>query len=135
MGLRHETQEDLRSELERLERRIRAIREILGEEERHGGVSAAGHAPSVKAAAPQNGAAVIRSGLRKWLRDTVTASPGLRPAGITKKLEEGGFQGGGTTQLSIRVSNELRRMAKVGQLKKRGSKYYPLEGGESHAAT
>ena len=122
MSLRHETRLDLKAELERLTKRIVAIREILGDEDQ------AGKEPSVGAKPKSNGTPNGRTGLRKWIRDTVAASPGLKPAEVARRIGAAGYQSAAATPLVTRVHNETSRMTKPGGgLKKRNGRLYPSD--------
>ena len=60
--------------------------------------------------------------LRRVLR---TSQEGLRPSDAARTLEKFGFRMKSTaTPLTTRVSNELARMARVGQIKREGSGAY-----------
>jgi hypothetical protein len=127
MSLRQETRQDLKAELERLEKRAVAIRQILGEEEQPLAADTSAGAQS-----KNNGGSGTRTGLRKWIRDAVVAKPGLRPAEVARRIEAAGFRSDAKTALVTRVHNETRRMAVAGgSLKKRNGKLYPndREGG------
>jgi hypothetical protein len=63
----------------------------------------------------------LREAIRRILRDSAS---GLRPRDIVAELARRGFRYEATTDLSTRISNELFRMKRSGQVRKRGKLYY-----------
>jgi len=71
-----------------------------------------------------------RTGFRDKVREILAANPqGLKPAEVTKALEESGVTYTGTTKFSLRVSNDLNRMLHAGELHRTNSGRYKLSGG------
>jgi hypothetical protein len=78
----------------------------------------AGMPPNVTITLP-NG---IRSAIRAVLRDT---KKGMRTRDVLNELKKRGYQFAGKVEPATRLSTELWRMAKSGQLQKRGAEYFP----------
>jgi hypothetical protein len=66
----------------------------------------------------------LRDGIRAALR--AEAPRGVKPRTVTRYLESQHFQPGGASDLSLRVSNEMWRMAKKNLLKKSKEGLYYL---------
>ena len=71
----------------------------------------------------------IAHGLRHSIRAVLkSASRGMRPRDILAELVKRGVTfSEGKSSPDVRTYNELYRMSKVGQIRKRGSLYYPHE--------
>lgn len=64
-----------------------------------------------------NGQGYSQLGLRDAIRAVLTgAATPLKPIQVTKELEKGGFQFSGGMSLSTRVSSEMHRMMRRGEL-------------------
>lgn len=124
MGLAQTTKDDLKAEqgrlqedierfaeqTERLRKRYEAIAELLGDE------------PAL--AVPTDGFAEM--GLRDAMRTVLKEAGILKPVQVTRILKARGFLNKGKTDLSVRVSNDLWKLAKVGQLQKNANGEYRL---------
>ncbi len=71
--------------------------------------------------------AYSRLGIRDAIRLTLhNASTGLRPKDVTKTLKNYGYQSSGSTDMSIRVANEMGRMKRTKKLIQSHSGRYRL---------
>jgi hypothetical protein len=77
----------------------------------------------------ENAHVEVSHGLRHSIRAVLkTASRGMRPRDILEELVKRGVTfSEGKSSPDVRTYNELYRMSKVGQIRKRGSLYYPHE--------
>ena len=100
----------------KLERKIAAIREVMSGDSSPG-VQGSVQVEDVAASQVKDGAQL--PGLRGMLRDLLKTHPnGLKTGEITKELVAMGYSvNGGKTPLSSKVSGELYRMRKKGDVK------------------
>ena len=76
--------------------------------------------------------------LREAITAVLTRHPaGMKPADVTRTLEESGYAHGGATSLALSVSNTMWRLEKAGEARRsrKTGKYRLLQGNETEAAS
>lgn len=122
----HGLQEDrakLDSQIAMVSEKIRSLRSLL--------TPATPESPPIPSG-DERSKALAGQGFREAIRSLLAAAPeGLRPREVARKLKEGGFQYDGRMDLGVRISSDLWKMEKGGQLEKtKDGKYMLPRGGD-----